>query len=247
MAERQRKRSPLKRWLALLFFALILTVLIIGGFWAARTYFPDFLGNQTNTSLITVEQTIQQTTIDKSGQTNAWDFAILIGVTIIIAIVLILLGYWFFKIISKRKLLSNKRKIICVARGIEELRKAGYEIAFEEAKQSTRFYGVDSDKNPTWTFVFFRSNVNPNADVSTVSKYDLISCYVDAKTLEVWGETHGKDLVDIKKEIHNQRFGKNDAPNYPGKTEREPVMADLFGKGSTVNVPLGEEEEAAEE
>ena len=77
-------------------------------------------------------------------------------------------------------------------------------------------------------FIFFSKNVTEFEDADTVSKSELISCFVDAKTLEVWGESKGKDLDDIKLILNRQRFGKDGVPNYPGKTEKEPVFGDLF-------------------
>ncbi len=238
-----KKSRPLRKFVLglILFIAFAIVILIVYNL--AKPYI-GFVGNQTgneSSSFITVQQTQQVTNIDKSGQTNFFYFASIVIVSVISLGLIWYAFHLFFKFLSKYKLRSSKRREECERKVSEHLWSKNYDVA-EQAKQSYPYFGVDSDQNPVWVFVFYKSNVNPQADVNTVSKYDLVSCYVDAKTLECWGESHGKDLSDIKKELNEQRFGKQGVPNYAGKTEKQPTYADLF-EGSKPSVTFTPEEE----
>jgi len=239
----EQKRRPLRKFIFILILILVIFIVILIVFNLAKPYIG--LGvNQTNQSSVIIQQNITNiiTNIDQTGQTTFWDTASIAIVSLIVGAVIIAGIVFAYKIMSRYKLRSDKKKKECEQKAIEHLRSKNYDVS-SGAKQSYPYYGVDSDQNPVWAFVFFTNIVNPQSNVNTVSKYDLVSCYVDAKTLEVWGESHGKDLNDIKKDLNEQRFGKQGVPNYPGKTEKQPTYADLFAKGSTVNVPLESDEE----
>ena len=240
----KQKKSPLKFFLGLLL--LILFVLVIVFLFLKSQDIGEIIttySNNTNTSLITVQQNIDQTTIDQTGQSNIWDFGMVAFVGMLGVGLIAWVSYLLFKFIGKRKLIGNKRKKECEAKAFEELRQKSYDIS-NGAKQSFRYYGTDSDTNPAWAFVFFKTNVNPIADINTVSKFDLVSCRVDAKTLEVFNETHGKDLKDIEQDLNKQRFGKESVPNFAGKTEKAPSFDELFeSKKPTVSFSMADEEE----
>lgn len=237
------KGSGLKKFLGYILLFLIFVLLIIGISYYFGKDRLESLFNNTNSSLITVQRdtTTQVTNVDKSGQANAWSFATWFGIAVLIAF-LALLAYKFFK---DKTILSDKSKANCEIKAYNELKERGYSIGFKKAKWSKPGYGGDEQKNPFWAFIFFSRAVTPQEDINTVSKFELISCFVDAKTLKVWNESKGRDIAIITKEMHEQRFGKESIPDYPVKTEREPKdFQDLFtDKKTSLNVPLGGDEE----
>ncbi len=237
------KRGALKKFAAILLLILIFVVIAIVGFNFAKPFISSGL-NETNSTLINVQQNQQITNIDQRGQTNFWDGFIIFVVVAFSFGILFFVFKWLFKFLSGKKLLSNKRKDECELKGADNFLEKGFPLGLKKAKASYKYYGVDSESNLTWVFIFFRNTVPNDSDVHLVDKKDLFSCFVDGKTLEVWDESSGKDMKDIKKELNAQRFGKESVPNYPGKTEKQPSIGDLFDttKPSVTFSPDNEEE-----
>jgi len=183
----------------------------------------------------------------EAGENNFWDASVWLGTFAFALAFLAFLAWLFYSYLMRRRPFTSKNKEACIKRALAELRRMGYEVDFESPKQSYRFFGVDEERNPGWVFVFVRSGVSPALPVESVPLHGLVSCCVDAKTLEVFNEGHGRDLECLKKELHDQRFGRLGVPNWAGKTEKEPTLADLFQSNSpSLNVAIDPGEYSSE-
>ena len=193
-------------------------------------------GNQT------IIQNINKTEITniQPGQRNIYDLltVVLIWVTVIIGLSVLTFLFLKYKPIGKLNVENTKEK--CIIAALNNLKNLGYSIQLQKPKQSYRYYGGDDEKNPAWAFSFCLGNFNYVSDYLDSSQ--LICCCVDAKTLEVFNEQVGINFEDYKLELHDQRFGKLGVPNWPVKTETEPSLFGSVPKGSSLNVPIEEEE-----
>jgi hypothetical protein len=221
------KSTGIKRYVGILFIIIITLLLIIFGFWLGTGKFSETKINQT------VVQNIEEKTIVEADDTNIWDTLIIIGGLSIFALVIIISLKMYFNFKSSKNVLTRKNKELCAKKAYEELKKEGFDVGFEKPKWSYKYYGVDEEGNPAWVFIFVTSLTDPTKDLNTIDCFNMISCFIDAKTFEVWNEAQGKDPNQIKLELNEQRFGKVAVPNFPGKTEHKPSIADLFNTDKT--------------
>lgn len=231
------KKSGFRRFIAWLVIILLLVIAVIFALYFLKPYLPEIKQN------ITIYENKTEYVTVQPGKANIYDTILWIGTTLIISGLVGFLGYHFFKFLQSRRILTNKNWELCVKSAVKRL-KSKYPIDFEEPLTSERFYGGGEEKNLGWGFVFARAGTDYTKPLSTISKFNLISCFVDGKTLDVMGEDHCRDLNDLEDHLRLQRLGKKADPYFPVKPEREPT---LFGgglpEGASVNVPLEESEE----
>lgn len=235
------KKSGLKTFIQAVVIMVILGLIII---FAWNIFLKDninnyFKNNETeHNDTIIIEETNNYTTINNPGKLGLWDF-LLIGLIVILGFVF--LRYFtkkLFELLNKKKLATNKHKQLCITTSREELKKKGYKPAELDPKFDFPYYGGDSENNPVWAFGF----IEESADFESpfITPYELITCCINTKTLEIFNPQQGRSWKDFLKELRNQRFGINIPPNFPGKTEKEPSFEDLFNtENSSLNIGLG--------
>jgi hypothetical protein len=237
-------------WLTKLFIFFFLILLIIGlgfGAWyGTKAYFKNkYGGNSTNIyqngSVVNVNNVIEPP--QKSLAYNVrWT---LISLAIIFGIVLII---WFY--FKYRPAASSHSKEKCMKKAIEELNKQyKYVEPIDEKRHplyfSTPYYGVYDEKNPGWAFIFYKKGIDNT--VHFIHKAMLISCCVNAKSLEIFNEAYNRDENDLCKLLVNQGFGIGWPLNWPGVPQRKATFVDLLGQSkSDVNVNVTPEQLEAE-
>lgn len=243
----QKNKSGIKKFIVLLIFILLSIVAVGVVYVMGRPYISSVFGNSSIISVQsnrTIYQNITTTNITNPGKYGLWDFMTWAVVGVAGFVLLGYLASLLFRFLMSRQLIGDKSKKKCAEAAVNELRKDGYDVRFEEPKQSWRWFGGDISDNPAWTFVFLLGQTNPEDKITSMSRYNMVSCNVDAKTLAVWNEQTGKDIDDLKIEMNNIRFGREARPDFPGKTERPAdIWADLFEHNKpNISLPIGQNE-----
>jgi hypothetical protein len=247
-----KKTSPVTKFIVFLILVVIIILAIAGGKVVYDTYFPSNQSKNVTTNI--GNYTEQNITNIIPEQTNIWNFLIVLFIIVGVVLVLIIFFILLFRYLSNKKSRQHTRDE-CIKQAYEILTAQGYTIPFipdkknnPSPKQTFRHYGSDTEGNCGWHIIFCKDEADFLTPIRNIPKYKLACCLVDAVNLDVMDEQEDWDLDVLKKSLWEQRFGKNSVPNWAGKTEREPTMADLFeSKKPTVSFNLGEQEEESEE
>lgn len=243
MSQNQKQSSP-----ALKILALCLVMLLLGaGLILLYNYNKKtgvFSGNKTevndSTTIIYNEENIYVTEI-KPGRYSFGDAVVIVGIVIGVLAFLSFLVWIWFKTEKKNKEINYEKM---VTETVKKLKESGHDIGFEKPKWEFPYFGVDDNKNPLMAFIFYNKDVEPNSKIEEVPKFNLISCSVDVKNLQVFNTSTNRGVKEFLNELHDQRFGKLGVPNKPGKTEKEPTMfADMMNPNASINIPLGDQDE----
>lgn len=157
-----------------------------------------------------------------------------------------------YKLLKNRGLkLPNREKCCIVAH--EYLTRIGYSLKPIEQKNNQDgrevwwfpYNGADDPKYPCAVIGFLKAGVKKTK--TYWEKYDYICCGFDRREMEPFHEQKNIKPEDFLKFLNDQRFGRRAVPNFPGKTEREPGIEDLFNPEKKPDVSLTLHPAATEE
>lgn len=219
----EKKHKGIGKVIAVLFLIFIFVAIALFMYRGSKSFFG--LNQTTNQTVIIQNQTNIEQTIIEPGKSNVWDAVRSLIIWGIIGAIVISGFYFGYRLLSKRQAISEKNKEKCIRKAKKVLIADGYPISMEsEPKYSYRIFGIDEEKFPGWGFGFVKEGVDFTKPY--ISGHALITCIVDAKTLDVFNENQGRNWDDFIKELKEQRFGRHGVPNWPGKTEKEPSIFD---------------------
>jgi len=209
---------------SLLLFIILSSVIIVYYIYDKNFTEDDIEDNQTESNISDVIITL---TISS---------AVLIFMFILASVLKVYIGQ------KKRRVKYSKEQCMKAASNyLNSLNKRDYRV-YSLLKHSYNYYGADEEKNPMWAFVFI-SKQWPNPHNSYIPPHFMVSCLIDASNLEVSNEQIGLTFDELKKELHDQRFGKLGVLNHPGKPDKEPSITDLFSDSKkSINLAVDDDD-----
>lgn len=224
-------------WKKLIAFSIIAIILIISGilvwkFWLEPKFYPG-KGYENYNGTININETTIQYNYYKPGESNWTDALIVFIKWGLGALVLIVLIVFIYKLLKSKSITGIKSKLICEKAAREELIRQGYTIHPETPSRADyEYYGGDNEKHPRYAFGFLIIGTDNTTPLTSIPKYNWVTCKINAKTLIVTDPYQGKDWETVVDELKQQRYGKYGVPHDPVKTEREPGLFEFPGEKS---------------